>query len=53
MAREGCFLMQGYFFGKPKPYLEIVGDLAVQHLSQQLPAKDATAPAGLSKMARA
>ncbi len=53
LAREGCFLMQGYFFGKPKPYLEIVGDLAVQHLSQQLPARETTAPAGLSKMARA
>ena len=51
LAREGCFLMQGYFFGKPKPYLEIVGDLAVQHLSQQLPDKD-TAHAGISKMAQ-
>ena len=53
LAREGCFLMQGYFFGKPKPYLEIVGDLAVQNLSQQLPAKDRSAPAGLPKKARA
>ena len=43
LAREGCFLMQGYFFGKPKPYLEIVGDLAVQHLSQQLPGKETRA----------
>jgi len=52
LAREGCFLMQGYFFGKAKPYLEIVGDLAVQQLSQQLPEKDTAAPAGPSKMAR-
>jgi diguanylate cyclase (GGDEF)-like protein len=43
LAREGCFLMQGYFFGKPKPYLEIVGDLAVQHLAQQLPGKETRA----------
>ena len=42
LAREGCFLMQGYYFGKPKPYLEIVGDLAVQHLSQQLPGPQST-----------
>ena len=40
-------------FQKPKPYLEIVGDLAVQNLSQQLPGKDTTALAGLFKMARA
>jgi diguanylate cyclase (GGDEF)-like protein/PAS domain S-box-containing protein len=53
LAREGCSLMQGYFFGRAKPYLEIVGDLAVQHLSQQLPAMDTSALAGLSKMARA
>lgn len=33
LAREGCSLMQGYLFGTPKPYLEIVGDLAVQNLT--------------------
>lgn len=30
---EGCILMQGYLYGKPKPFLEIVSDLAVQELS--------------------
>jgi diguanylate cyclase (GGDEF)-like protein len=33
LLREGCEIIQGYFFGKPKPYAEIINDLAVQQLS--------------------
>ena len=29
--------MQGYYYGKPKPYSEIVGDVAVQQLAGQKP----------------
>jgi diguanylate cyclase (GGDEF)-like protein/PAS domain S-box-containing protein len=32
LLAEGCVLMQGYLYGKPKPYTEIVNDLAVQKL---------------------
>lgn len=53
LAREGCVLMQGYFFGKPKPYLEIVADLAVQRLSRHRPAKDTSSFGGRSKIVRA
>jgi diguanylate cyclase (GGDEF)-like protein/PAS domain S-box-containing protein len=37
LLREGCVLMQGYFYGKPKPYTEIINDLAVQQLSIYAP----------------
>jgi diguanylate cyclase (GGDEF)-like protein/PAS domain S-box-containing protein len=30
---EGCVLMQGYLFGRPKPLNDIIGDLAVQKLA--------------------
>jgi diguanylate cyclase (GGDEF)-like protein/PAS domain S-box-containing protein len=33
LLQEGCKIMQGYFYGKPKPYSEIVTDLALQQLS--------------------
>lgn len=32
LLAEGCVLMQGYLYGKPKPYTEIVNDLAVKKL---------------------
>ena len=32
LLREGCELIQGYFYGKPKPYSEIVNDLAIAQL---------------------
>jgi diguanylate cyclase (GGDEF)-like protein/PAS domain S-box-containing protein len=37
LRREGCRFMQGYFYGRPKPYSEIVADLALERLSQHLP----------------
>ncbi len=46
LSREGCVLMQGYLFGKAKPYHEVVSDLAVRQLSQQLPAKNPGPPLG-------
>ncbi len=51
LSREGCVLMQGYLFGKAKPYHEIVSDLAVRQLSQQLPAKNPGPPPGQAKTA--
>jgi diguanylate cyclase (GGDEF)-like protein/PAS domain S-box-containing protein len=40
---EGCKTMQGYLYGKPKPYSEIVSDLAVQQLSlNRQPLKDSS-----------
>jgi diguanylate cyclase (GGDEF)-like protein/PAS domain S-box-containing protein len=41
LLREGCVLIQGYFYGKPKPYSEIVSDLAIQQLD--LPRSNLTA----------
>ena len=32
LIAEGCYLLQGYFYGKPKPFTEVVSDLAVQGL---------------------
>jgi EAL domain-containing protein (putative c-di-GMP-specific phosphodiesterase class I) len=32
LLREGCELIQGYFYGKPKPYSEVVNDLALAQL---------------------
>lgn len=37
LLREGCKTMQGYFYGKPSPYSNIVSDIAVEKLSQALP----------------
>ena len=51
LSREGCVLMQGYLFGKAKPYHEAVSDLAVRQLSQQLPAKNPGPPPGQAKTA--
>jgi EAL domain-containing protein (putative c-di-GMP-specific phosphodiesterase class I) len=33
LVQEGCKIMQGYFYGKPKPYTEIVNDLSVAELA--------------------
>jgi diguanylate cyclase (GGDEF)-like protein/PAS domain S-box-containing protein len=35
LLQEGCTTMQGYFYGKPKPYSEIINDLALQQLPTQ------------------
>jgi diguanylate cyclase len=37
LLREGCKIMQGYFYGKPKPYSEIVTDIALQQLQTPKP----------------
>jgi diguanylate cyclase (GGDEF)-like protein/PAS domain S-box-containing protein len=37
LLREGCSIMQGYYYGKPKPYSEIVADLSVQQLTSHRP----------------
>jgi diguanylate cyclase (GGDEF)-like protein/PAS domain S-box-containing protein len=37
LMHEGCELIQGYFYGKPKPYAEIVKDLAMPQASAQRP----------------
>ncbi len=37
LLQEGCKLMQGYYYGKPKPYVEIVGDQSVAELSTLIP----------------
>jgi diguanylate cyclase (GGDEF)-like protein/PAS domain S-box-containing protein len=37
LLREGCKTMQGYFYGKPTPYSNIVSDIAVEKLAQALP----------------
>ena len=37
LLKEGCSIMQGYFYGKPKPYAEIVTDLALQQLPAHRP----------------
>ena len=34
LRREGCQLLQGYYFGKPKPYIDVISDLAVAGLGQ-------------------
>ena len=31
---EGCVLMQGYLFGRPKALADVISDLAVQQLAQ-------------------
>lgn len=48
LLREGCELIQGYFYGKPKPYSEIVGDLA----TAQLPARRANQGTNLMRLVR-
>lgn len=48
LLREGCELIQGYFYGKPKPYSEIVGDLA----TAQLPAHRANQGTNLMRLVR-
>jgi diguanylate cyclase (GGDEF)-like protein/PAS domain S-box-containing protein len=35
LIEEGCPLLQGYFYGKPKPYADAVNDLALQRLGHQ------------------
>ncbi len=37
LGREGCTMLQGYLFGKPKPLTEAVADLAVQLLGSSAP----------------
>ncbi len=32
LITEGCPLLQGYYYGKPKPFTEVVNDLGVQRL---------------------
>ena len=32
LIAEGCTLLQGYYYGKPKPYSEAMADLAVKRL---------------------
>ena len=35
LIQEGCPLLQGYFYGKPKPYADAVNDLALQRLGYE------------------
>jgi EAL domain-containing protein (putative c-di-GMP-specific phosphodiesterase class I) len=42
LLREGCITMQGYLYGKPKPYSEIVSDLAVRQLTPTQPLAEKT-----------
>jgi diguanylate cyclase (GGDEF)-like protein/PAS domain S-box-containing protein len=42
LLREGCITMQGYLYGKPKPYSEIVSDLAVRQLTPTQPIAEKT-----------
>ncbi len=51
LSSEGCVLMQGYLFGKAKPYQEIVSDLGVQQLSQFLSVADQGPSAARAKQA--
>ena len=37
LLHEGCELIQGYFYGKPKPYAEIVKDLAMPQATELRP----------------
>jgi predicted signal transduction protein with EAL and GGDEF domain len=37
LGREGCTMLQGYLFGRPKPLTEAVADLAVQLLGDTGP----------------
>jgi diguanylate cyclase (GGDEF)-like protein len=37
LIAEGCPLLQGYFYGKPKPFTEAVNDLGVQQLQKAKP----------------
>lgn len=37
LLREGCELIQGYFYGKPGPYAEIVNEFATQQKSVERP----------------
>ncbi len=41
LQREGCTLIQGYFYGKPKPYADIVNDLALAQLPSLQPSPGA------------
>ena len=34
LRQEGCTLMQGYLFGRPKPLSDVISDLAVQRLAE-------------------
>ena len=49
LLEEGCVSMQGFLFGKPKPFSDIVADLAVQGLMTANLAKFAHRDAGHSK----
>lgn len=44
LIAEGCPLLQGYYYGKPKPFAEAVNDLALQRLG----AERRKAPGGLA-----
>lgn len=37
LIAEGCPSLQGYFYGKPKPFTDVVSDLALQHLEASQP----------------
>ena len=39
LRAEGCDFLQGYLFGKPKPFLEIATELALHNLREHLPLK--------------
>ncbi len=42
LRTEGCGFLQGYLYGKPRPFLDIVASEAVQKLRSLLPASPAT-----------
>jgi diguanylate cyclase (GGDEF)-like protein/PAS domain S-box-containing protein len=44
LLAEGCALIQGYSYGRPKPYTDVCSDLAVRQLTRRLPHLGAERP---------
>lgn len=47
LLAEGCGYVQGYLFSKPKPFADIIADLAVERLAGAHPRNERAAPRGL------